>query len=458
MEKAQGEGAAAEPQNLYSAIPGLVRGTQIKRSIKGCVPRICHLRITRIEALAQLTSSKTEIKVAVVMNDGRSRLRSSLALPGGGGGTPGVRDARLKRAALSSAPMLAKGSAPFSIPVNIDFYMQYFHNLRAPQDTFRILLQKKSKRVLNKVVAETTVVLSDVLQAPLDEGSHLMLQSTGRLRNVAVNTPLVRLHAQLESLALETSDVTRWWPSDKADDIDDGNYAPNLDGICSGEEIEEEDWEEEDNPPENADDDDEWVENHQIISASINQDAVGLDVELDTPRSSLRAKMLKGTIKMAKMTLHPIRAFKTGFARMRSRRARRGNADVSGHESEGTDDVDDFVLSGEDCQEDDDDEGLQWVAGAAHWWLDVTEDDGTVNTDELGPRHPTSSGSASDAPLPIPSTSTLPPSGAEAHAGSELAMLGALTENILRQSDEDTVKIIPDALSSASRLLCRRDC
>ena len=46
-------------QNLYSAIPRVA-----KRSIKGCVPRICHLRVTKIEALTQLTSSKTDIKVA----------------------------------------------------------------------------------------------------------------------------------------------------------------------------------------------------------------------------------------------------------------------------------------------------------------------------------------------------------------------------------------------------------
>jgi hypothetical protein len=46
-------------QNFYSAIPRVA-----KRSIKGCVPRICHLRVTKIEALTQLTSSKTDIKVA----------------------------------------------------------------------------------------------------------------------------------------------------------------------------------------------------------------------------------------------------------------------------------------------------------------------------------------------------------------------------------------------------------
>jgi hypothetical protein len=214
-----------EPENLYSAIPGLwARDGQVKRSIKGCVPRICYMHVTKVEALTQLTSSKSEVRIVAVMNDGRSRLRD------------GVRSARLKRAALSSAFMPVQMSPTCSIPVNISFYMQYFHNLRSHGDNFRILLQKKSKRSLvYKVIAECTVVLADVLQAPLDEGSHLILHSTGRLKHSqqagAINTPLVRLHVQLESLTVDSSAVTKWWPSDKGDDSE---HAPNLDGILSG--------------------------------------------------------------------------------------------------------------------------------------------------------------------------------------------------------------------------------
>ena len=233
---------------------------------QGCVPRICHLRITKIEALTQLTSSKTEIKVVVVMNDGRSRLRD------------GVRAARLKRAALSSAPMPVHASSTCSIPVNINFYMQYFHNLRTNSDTFRILLQKKSKRSLrNKVIAECTVVLADVLQMPAEEGSHLVLSSTGRLKQKwqgsELNMPMVRLHVLLESLTLDSSDLTHWWPSDKTDDME---CAPNIDGVFS-DDMSEEDQEDND---ENADDhdQDEWVETHEILSASMNQE--GFDVEL----------------------------------------------------------------------------------------------------------------------------------------------------------------------------------
>ena len=188
------------------------------------MPRICYLHITKVEALTQLTSSKSEVRVVAVMNDGRSRLRD------------GVRSARLKRAALSSAFMPVQVSSTCSIPVNINFYMQYFHNLRSHADTFRILLQKKSKRSLvNKVIAECTVVLADVLQAPLDEGSHLILHSTGRLKHSqqagAINTPLVRLHVQLETLTVDSSDVTKWWPSDRGDDTE---QTPNLEGILSG--------------------------------------------------------------------------------------------------------------------------------------------------------------------------------------------------------------------------------
>jgi hypothetical protein len=220
---------------------------------QGCVARICHLRVTKIEALTQLTRSKSDIRVVVVMNDGRSRLRD------------GVRSARLKRAALSS-PWVPVTTSSSAISVNIDYWMQYFHNLRRDTDTFRILLQKKSKRSLvNKVIAECTVVLADVLQAPLDEASHLVLYSTGRLKHSqqagAVNIPLIRLHAQLESLALDSSDLTRWWPSDRPDDGD----LPNLDGILSGEDIEEEE-EDEIDWLDKGDEDDEWVETNQILS------------------------------------------------------------------------------------------------------------------------------------------------------------------------------------------------
>jgi hypothetical protein len=62
----------------------------VYRSIKNCVPRICYLRITKLEALSALTSSTTDISLIVAMSDGRSRLRDSR---------------RMKRAALRSAPI-----------------------------------------------------------------------------------------------------------------------------------------------------------------------------------------------------------------------------------------------------------------------------------------------------------------------------------------------------------------
>ena len=386
------------------------------------MPRICHLRVTKIEALTQLTSSKSEIKIVVVMNDGRSRLRD------------GVRAARLKRAALSSAPMPVQMSSTCSIAVNINFFMQYFHNLRTPTDSFRILLQKKSKHhLVNKVIAECNVSLADVLQGPLDEGSHLMLHSTGRLKHSqqagAINAPLIRLHCQLESLDLDRSDVTRWWPSDKGYDIDD-SQTPNLDGIFSGEDIEEED--DEDNDwPDRLDEDDEWVETHQILSASSN--ARGVNVVLGLPSAlqgdeqvmmgmaadarrntnfrakvlkgtlkvadvlqgaelsdvegddtganaagarpggrsnNFRAKVLRGTLKIANMTLHPMRAVKNGYARIRRRKNKGEGRGVSGPEGDDLDENDYLSPFGDDQDDDEAEDSLQWVA-----WDDGEDDE-----------------------------------------------------------------------------------
>jgi len=377
---------------------------------QGCVPRICHLRITKIEALTQLTSSKSEIKIVVVMNDGRSRLRD------------GVRMARLKRAALSSAPMPVQMTSSCSIAVNIDFYMQYFHNLRQHTDTFRILLQKKSKRSLvNKVIAECTVVLADVLQGPLDEGSHLMLHSTGRLKHSqqtgAINTPLIRIHAQLESLALDSSDLTKWWPSDKGDDGDDG-HTPNLDGVFSAEEIEEEEDDENDYP-----DNDEWVETHQVLSdanqeeaeaddGELGYDAIqsapgglqsdgigingiginGIGITVDARRgANFRAKVLSGTRKIANLTLHPLRAVKSGYARIRSRRGKGIVVGSHGPQGPGGEPLDDAAdgdfssLFGGDL---DDDDGLQQMAWDDDEYDDNADEDDTTPTTPTGTSPP----------------------------------------------------------------------
>ena len=397
-------GSSDDKQNLYSAIPGLVkRSIKVRRPFlawagraslpelhhsscspltlrtspalprQGCVPRICHLRVTRIEALTQLTRSKSDIKIVVVMNDGRSRLRD------------GVRSARLKRAALSSSWVPVQSSST-AMAVNIDCYMQYFHNLRRDTDTFRILLQKKSKRSLvNKVIAECTLVLADVLQAPLDEASHLVLYSTGRLKHSqqagAVNIPLIRLHAQLESLALDSSDLTRWWPSDKADDGD----TPNLDGILSGEEIEEEE-EDENDWLEKGDDDDEWVETNQILSdVELADDAIESAAGVDAVGSpsaqqgedantvsgarrsaNFRSIVLKGTRKIASMTLRPMRAVKNGYARIRSRNSAKGASNASALGADALDELEQFSPFGDEDGED----NLQWVGA----WDDEDEE------------------------------------------------------------------------------------
>ena len=58
----------------------------------------------------------------------------------------------------------------------MNFYMQYFHNFKTDRDTLRIVLQKRSKHnLVNKGIAECTLVLAHVLQGPLEEGSTLIL-------------------------------------------------------------------------------------------------------------------------------------------------------------------------------------------------------------------------------------------------------------------------------------------
>lgn len=74
-----------------------------------------------------------------------------------------------------------------------DALIQYFHNMKASSDSIRILLQKGKKRPLvNKTIAECTLSLADVLQNPLEDGSTLILHSTGTTRSI---TPQYRYYS-----------------------------------------------------------------------------------------------------------------------------------------------------------------------------------------------------------------------------------------------------------------------
>lgn len=148
---------------MYSAIPRLQ-----KRSIKGCVPRICQLRVSRIEALAPLTDkSETNVCLVVDVSDGRSRFRET------------ARTMKVRRAALSSQPVQITPMENVEWPLNQVFYLQYFHNLRKNSDKVRILLKKeRSKRLGKNTVAECTVNLADVLQCPIDDGQVIPISET----------------------------------------------------------------------------------------------------------------------------------------------------------------------------------------------------------------------------------------------------------------------------------------
>ncbi|KAJ1488195.1 PACS-1 cytosolic sorting protein-domain-containing protein [Baffinella frigidus] len=343
----RGEQAAARrrDETYYSNIPGV-----LKRSIKNCVPRICYLRITKLEALSALTSSTTDISLIVAMSDGRSRLRDSR---------------RMKRAALRSAPIPVQTCESFTIPINVSFYMQYFHNLTHNNtDTFRILLQKRKKRSLvNKIIAECRVSMADLLQAPMEEGSTLILHSTGRQRRAhhTFNAPLVRIYAQLESLPLAGLDA---WPDE---DRDEGpNVAEVLDdkGIFSGEEEPEEAWDDEEEERDMggaySDDEDEWVETCETVVDMDDlhgKEAIGVieDRERENLAKVFRSKVLEGTRKIASITLKPVRAVKKGYNRMRSNVSSRGKQPQD-HEAAGGDGVESGEGDSDESDPSDEDE------------------------------------------------------------------------------------------------------
>lgn len=320
-------------QNHFSAIPGLKN-----RSIKGCVPRICQLKVTKIEALSQLTSSKTYLKLVVVMSDGRSRLRDSANAMR----VSAANAMRVTRAALSSSLIPIHASETFSLPLNMQFFMQYFHNMKASSDSIRILLQKGKKRPLvNKTIAECTLSLADVLQNPLEDGSTLILHSTGRLKRAqpAVSAPLLRVHAQLESVSLDMAEVAKWWPEDDTQNSIDStsieNHQDDKDqGVFSGEASEEDDPA---SDLEGRSDDDEWVETREPVLAVMDElgaEGVGLGGEGDSEKEKFgkvfRSKVLSGTRKIASITLNPVRAVRNGYARIRNKKGGRVDGQEEG--------------------------------------------------------------------------------------------------------------------------------
>ena len=313
--KSMGESSAKDKdkcQNLFSGIPGLER-----RWMKNCGRRICVLRVSRLEALRELTSSRSDIKLTVVMSDGR-RLGNS------------ARRMKMSKPALTSGSFPIQQSDSLSLAVNVNFYFQYFHNLKNNSDAIRILLQKRSKRSLvNKIIAECSMNLADIIQAPLEEGSVLMLHSTGRLKHTqkSVNEPIVRLHVQLESLPVDFSDISRWWP-----EVDDDN-ANERELMLSGEDQASEDEEEE--MLESEDDEDEWVERFDTVDehgvdliseVEVEEDVfptsntiASTSIDRENVAKNFRSKMLKGTKKIASMTLTPVRVVRNQYARIRAK-------------------------------------------------------------------------------------------------------------------------------------------
>ncbi|EKX51279.1 hypothetical protein GUITHDRAFT_134763 [Guillardia theta CCMP2712] len=311
--KSMGESSAKDKdkcQNLFSGIPGLER-----RWMKNCGRRICVLRVSRLEALRELTSSRSDIKLTVVMSDGRPLGDSA-------------RRMKMTKPALTSGSFPIQQSDSLSLAVNVNFYFQYFHNLKNNSDAIRILLQKRSKRSLvNKIIAECSMNLADIIQAPLEEGSVLMLHSTGRLKHTqkSVNEPIVRLHVQLESLPVDFSDISRWWP-----EVDDDN-ANERELILSGEDQASED--EEEDMLESEEDEDEWVERFDTVDEhgvdlidEVEEDVfptsntiASTNIDRENGAKNFRSKVLKGTKKIASMTLTPVRVVRNQYARIRAK-------------------------------------------------------------------------------------------------------------------------------------------
>lgn len=173
---------------LYSAIPRLQ-----KRSIKCCVPRICQLRVSRIEALAPLTDkSESNVRLVVDVSDGRSRFRET------------ARTMKVRRAALSSQPVQITPMENVEWPVNQLFYLQYFHNLRKNSDNVRILLKKeRSKRLGKNTVAECTVNLANVLQCPIEDGQVIDMSRKHKTRNHLQSSQVLSLKPDLNTKFLE---------------------------------------------------------------------------------------------------------------------------------------------------------------------------------------------------------------------------------------------------------------
>ncbi|XP_071833393.1 phosphofurin acidic cluster sorting protein 2-like isoform X3 [Apostichopus japonicus] len=120
---------------------------EVDRSAPNCIPRLCSLRLTRLEMLKSLESDVTAIIIAVRMQSTKRTLRSNeIILPPG--------------------KLLETG-------LDLSFALQYPHFLKGDNNNLRIMLQRrkryKNRTILGfKTLAVGQIKMSEVLQQSRD--------------------------------------------------------------------------------------------------------------------------------------------------------------------------------------------------------------------------------------------------------------------------------------------------
>jgi hypothetical protein len=207
-------------------------------------------------------------------------------------------------------------------------------------------------------------------------------------RRGQVNTPLVRMHCSLASLPMDQDDVRKWWPEEDEGDQMDTASAEALALLSMSEEEENSgkssDHDDGDDGEEDRASDEEWVERTEALLDHVDgaEDEAGEEMmgpninvwmdetETDGAKRANLAKVfgttvLKGTKRFARMSLTPVDAIRNGYAKIRARRKKEeerelskledglGDADFGGRgdlsDGDVSDDADDFAEDGVDA-------------------------------------------------------------------------------------------------------------
>ncbi|XP_042882605.1 phosphofurin acidic cluster sorting protein 1-like isoform X3 [Penaeus japonicus] len=147
---------------------------EVDRTPPNCIPRLCHVTVTRLQVTLPLGGDLTSVTLAVKMQSSKRTLRSN------------------------EIPLPPSGT--IDVELQLTFSLQYPHFLKREGNTLQIMLQRRKKykhrTILGfKTLAVGVINMSQVLQRPVDR--ELELYSEGKEKGVSLaKVTMVSLSSQ----------------------------------------------------------------------------------------------------------------------------------------------------------------------------------------------------------------------------------------------------------------------